>query len=245
MEETTMPWVLIPGALQALRRAKHYDVKTLAELSGLAPDTIYRLESRIRPPDTPQEQTINQLCQALECKPETFVRCADAAELHQLRRARPVVAARRAARPSRRGRPRLLTLPSGTYECVDSGMLKRCALACATFEGRRLAVTGTVEPHDAMPELVARVLDAQPGAGVCFRIWHRHERLRRRVSVPVYTRQIEHTRQIMDYANIRKAVSVIVRVVVRFPKTDWQGFPIFGKTRPPVPYAFVVDEIAP
>ena len=58
----------------------------------------------------------------------------------------------------------------------------------------------------------------------------------------MFTRRLDHTRELLQAGEAQARALVIVRVVVREADDDWKGFFIFEKRPKPHPFAFVVDD---
>lgn len=93
-----------------------------------------------------------------------------------------------------------------------------------------------------MPARAAAVLDVDVGHGARFLVARNVAR-----GVPfyatVFTRDLAHTRQLIDLAEGQGRATVLARVVVRQPVDDWKGFFIFEKRPKPHPFAFVVERV--
>jgi transcriptional regulator with XRE-family HTH domain len=245
-----MTWVPLPNALRKLRELAKLEQRELAKKSGLTERTIRLLESK-RAPKTMYAASVKALAGALKCAPEdlaTWVarrRGHDADDEVQSVIALPPASTlqRRAAREQELGRDgEALTTTRGAWPLVGPTLLKRCHAACATVEGQRFAVTGTIKDYDQMPARAAAVLDAKVGQGSRFLVARNVAR-----GVPfyatVFSRELDHTRALIDLAEAKARVSVVVRVVVHPPAGDWKGFFIFEKRPRPHPFAFVVVEV--
>jgi hypothetical protein len=151
--------------------------------------------------------------------------------------------ARRAQREQELGRDgdTLLT-PAGRHELLGPTLLKRCHAACATVEGRLIGIAGMVKDYESLPARAAVVLGAPIGHGSRFLLARNVAR-----GVPfyatVFTRDLAHTRRLIDLGEAKARAVVLARVVVRPPVDDWKGFFIFEKRPKPHPFAFVVEEL--
>jgi transcriptional regulator with XRE-family HTH domain len=245
-----MTWVPLKNALRKLREAAKLEQRELAKKSGLTERTIRLLESK-RAPKTMYASSLKALAGTLKCAPEdlaTWVsrrRGHDADdEIDSLVALPPAsTLARRAQREQELGRGgEVFQTERGRYERLGPTLLKRCHAACAAVEGRTFAVSGTVKDYEALPARAAAVLDVSVGHGSRFLIARNVAK-----GVPfyatVFTRTLDHTRALLDAAEGKSKITLLVRVVVAPPAEDWKGFFIFEKRPKPHPFAFVVEEL--
>ncbi len=245
-----MTWVPIPKALRKLRQAAKLEQRELARKSGLTERTIRLLESK-RAPKTMYAASVKALAGTLKCAPEdlaTWVsrrRGHDADEEVESTIALPPAStlARRAQREQELGRDgEFVESDRGRFERLGPTLLKRCHAACATVEGRAFAVSGTVKDYESLPARAAAVLGVGVGHGSRFLVARNVAK-----GIPfyatVFTRSLEHTQKLLDAAEEKSRITLLVRVVVRPPADDWKGFFIFEKRPKPHPFAFVVEEL--
>jgi transcriptional regulator with XRE-family HTH domain len=245
-----MTWVPIKNALRKLREAAKLEQRELAKKSGLTERTIRLLESK-RAPKTMYASSVKALAGTLKCAPEdlaTWVsrrRGHDADDEVESLIALPPAStlARRAQREQELGRDgEELVTERGRFPQLGPTLLKRCHAACAAVEGQLFAVAGTVKDYESLPARAAAVLGVSIGHGSRFL-------LARNVAkgVPfyatVFTRSLDHGRALLDAAEGKLKVTLLVRVVVKPPADDWKGFFIFEKRPKPHPFAFVVEEL--
>jgi transcriptional regulator with XRE-family HTH domain len=241
-----MTWVPIPNAVRTLREAAKLEQRELAKKSGLTERAIRLVESK-RAPKTMYAATVKALAGSLKCAPEdlaTWVprrRGHDVDDEIQSVLALPPAStlARRARREQELGRDHE-TL--GSHALLGPTLLKRCHAACATVEHERFAIAGLLKDYDALPARAAAALDVKVGHGARFLLARNVAR-----GVPfyatVFTRELAHTRQLIELAEGKARVTVVARVVVKEPVDDWKGFFIFEKRPKPHPFAFVVDSV--
>ena len=245
-----MTWVPIPQAVRKLREAAKLEQRELAKKSGITERAIRLLESK-RAPKTMYAATVKALAGSLKCAPEdlaTWVprrRGNDVDDEIQSVIALPPAStlARRAQREQELGRDyETLTTTSGQYALLGPTLLKRCHAACATVENELFAVSGLIKDYDSLPARAATVLGVKVGQGARYLLARNVAR-----GVPfyatVFTRDLAHTRQLIDLAEDKSRATVLARVVVKEPNDDWKGFFIFEKRPKPHPFAFVVDDV--
>jgi hypothetical protein len=243
-----VPWVPIKGALKKQRVARKLDRRELAKKAGLRERTI-RLHESAKAPATMQADTVKRLALALQIERELFARWVDQAlpeviDDDQNDPSLPPVGTlgERARREREMGKAAALETPSGQYELLGAARLKQCMTACALYKDQRFAVAGKVDNHESLPDPAAKVLDVEIGVGARFMLVRKIAK-----GLPLYatvfTREIDHTRRLIDCAEAGDKITVISRVVVAPPKDDWKGFFIFEKPPKPRPFAFVVEEI--
>lgn len=245
-----MTWVPIPKAVRKMREAARLEQRELAKKSGLTERTIRLLESK-RAPKTMYASSVKALAGTLRCLPEDLatwvsrVRGHDADDEIDTLVALPPsrTLARRAQREQELGRDGETMLTShGRFELLGPTLLKRCHAACATVEGQRFAVSGQVKDYDALPARAAKRLRVKVGHGARFLVARNVAR-----AVPfyttVFTRELGHTRRLLELGESKSRASLLVRVVVQVPAGEWKGFFIFEKRPRPHPFAFVVEEI--
>lgn len=248
-----MPWVLIPGALRRLRRAKGWDRSEAAKRTGLDERTIHRHETDGLAPTTLQTESTRRYRLAYECEAKAFVRWADHDDEEAKRKPRtprindpaaPVIATL-----TERSKHELLIhggkkikIGDEEIEVVGNAIVQDCMTAFALHEGKRFAVDGQITDVRYLPEPAAKVLDAKLGEGASFRI-DREIVKGLPVYVSVFTRSAAHTRHIMDCHKGEKNVTVVVRIFVKPPENDWKGFLIFEKKPKPRPWIYLVEEI--
>jgi transcriptional regulator with XRE-family HTH domain len=246
-----MAWVLIKGALRRLRNAQKIDRKEAARRTGLRPITVRRHESLKDGPRTLQAETVKRYADAYKCDRETFAKWEehgaapppdDDGDTSDPGAPALSTLSQRAERERELGGAKTVSLPTGYFDAFGPAILKKCMTACALYKDRCFAVAGRVEDSDHLPEPAARTLGVEVGAGARFRMTGKVAK-----GVPfyatVFTRDLEHTRQLLERGDDRKKVTVIVRVVVKPPEKDWKGFFIFEKRPVPRPFAFVVEQI--
>ena len=245
-----MTWVPVPGAVRKLREAAKLEQRELAKKSGLTERTIRLLESK-RAPKTMYAASVKALAGVLKCAPE------DLATWLARRRGNEVgddvesvialppagTLARRAQREQELGRDGdTLITPAGRHELCGPTLLKRCHAACATVESRVIGFSGMVKDYDSLPARAAAVLGVKVGQGSRFLLARNVAR-----GVPfyatVFTRDLAHTRRLIDVAEAKSRAVLLARVVVAPPDGDWKGFFIFEKRPKPHPFAFVVEEL--
>jgi transcriptional regulator with XRE-family HTH domain len=246
----TVAWLLIKGALRRLRNKRKMEMADLAKRSGLAERTLWLYESRT-PPKSIHADSVKRLALALECEREELARweafrqldAPDDQAIDSTGLPRVGTLFRRAEEERQFGGSNAITTGSGTYDLLGPVVLRRCFSACAVHQDQKFAVAGLITDHDYLPEVAAKKLGAKIGAGARFRMERKITK-----ALPVYatvfTRDVNHTRHLMDHADSKKMATVIVRVVVEPPEKDWKGFFIFEKTHRPRPFAFVVEEVA-
>ncbi len=246
-----MTWVPIRDAVRTLREAAKLEQRELAKKSGLTERAIRLLESE-RAPTTMYAATVQALAGTLKCAPEDLATWVPRRRGHDVDdEVQSVIAlppastlARRARREQELGRDHeTLTTTSGRYALVGPTLLKRCHAACATVENERFAVSGLLEDYDSLPARAAAVLDVKVGHGARFLVARNVAR-----GVPFYatifTRDLAHTRRLIDLAEAKSRATVVARVVVKEPIDDWKGFFIFEKRPKPHPFAFVVESLS-
>src|SRR5262245_57302780 len=171
-----MTWVSIRGAVRKLREAARLEQRELANKAGLTERTIRLLESK-RAPKTMYASTAKALAGALGCDVEELAKWVplrtregdddDVASALALPPARTL--ARRAERERELGKDGpLVETPQGALPLLGPTLLKRCHAACATVEGERFCVSGTVKDYDALPPRAAAVLGVKVGEGSRF-----------------------------------------------------------------------------
>ena len=241
-----MTWVPISGAIKKLREAARLEQRELAKKAGLSERTIRLLESK-RAPRTMYATSVKALAGVFKCAPEelaTWVarrRGGDPDDELESLIALPQsgTLSRRAKREQELGRG---GEQLGGVELCGPTLLKRISAACAAAEGQRLAVAGLVKEYEALPARAAAVLGVEVGRGARFLLFRNVAR-----GVPfyatVFTRNLEHTRALIERGEQHARAAVIARVVVRAPDGDWKGFFIFEKRPKPHPFAFVVEEL--
>jgi transcriptional regulator with XRE-family HTH domain len=245
-----MTWVPIPNSLRKLREAAKLEQRELAKKSGLTERTIRLLESK-RAPKTMYASSVKALAGTLKCAPEdlaTWVsrrRGHDADDEIESVIALPPASTlgRRAQREQELGRDgEELITERGRFERLGPTLLKRCHAACAAVKGHTFAVSGSVKDYEALPARAAAVLGVEVGHGSRFLIARNVAK-----GVPfyatVFTRTLAHTRALLDAAEEKSKITLLVRVEVRPPLDDWKGFFIFEKRPKPHPFAFVVEEL--
>ncbi len=245
-----MTWVPIRNAVRKLREAAKLEQRELAKKSGLTERTIRLLESK-RAPKTMYAASVKALAGTLKCAPEDLATWVARVRGHDVDdEVESVIAlppastlARRAQREQELGRDgETLTIARGRYQLLGPTLLKRCHAACATVEGQRFAVSGMIKDYDSLPSRAAAVLGVGVGHGSRF-LFARNVAKGVPFYATVLTRELAHTRRLIDIAEEKSRASVVVRVVVQSPVDDWKGFFIFEKRPKPHPFAFVVEEI--
>jgi transcriptional regulator with XRE-family HTH domain len=243
-----MTWVPISGAVKKLREASRLEQRELAKKAGLSERTIRLLESK-RAPKTMYASSVKALAGVFKCAPEelaTWVarkRGHDPSdELESLIALPPSgTLSRRAQREQELGRG---GEQLGGVELCGPTLLKRISAACALAEGQRFAFAGLVKEYEALPARAAAALEVEVGHGARFLLSRSVAR-----GVPfyatVFTRDVAHTRSLIDHGERKTRAQLIARVVVRPPGGDWKGFFVFEKRPKPHPFAFVVEELLP
>jgi hypothetical protein len=247
-----MPWVLIPGALRRLRRAKRLDREATAKLLGLHPWTIHRHETHALAPHALRAYLVKIYMRGYQCDAESFAVWKDhgdaGADRPQLVRdpAAPKIQmlTERAKHELALGIRGKKTVRFGGEEIpvVGNAIINECMTAFALYQDKRFAVEGLISDTRYLPEAAAHKLDAPLGAGGTFRIDREIVR-GLPVYVSVFTRTAEHTRHLIDCNNSEKTTTVIVRICIKPPEGDWKGFFIFEKKPKPRPWIFLVEDI--
>jgi hypothetical protein len=194
---------------------------------------------------------VKALAGALKCAPEdlaTWVarrRGHDADDEVQSLVALPPSStlARRARREKELGRDAETLDADGVHlALLGPTLLKRCHAACATVEGMRFGAAGLIKDYEALPPRAAAVLGVPVGSGARFLLARNVAR-----GVPfyvtVFTRELAHTRQLIDLAESQARIQLVVRVVLKPAENDWKGFFIFEKRPRPHPFAFIVEAL--
>jgi hypothetical protein len=247
-----MPWLLLPGTLRQLRRARQLDRRAAARMTGLAIATVRRHEESALATRGLQDETVRRYAAAYGCAPEAFARWIDHGQVPSARAAAAdddaltdeaapprSTLALRAACERALGEPQVV---GDGVPLVGPAFLEKVNTACALFRDQRVAIAGRVEDHGYAPEAAARAIDAEVGVGARFRLSRSVVR-----GVPVFatvfTRRLEHTRYLLERAEDRRRATVLTRVFVKTPGDGWKGFFVFEKRPKPRPFAFVVEDI--
>jgi transcriptional regulator with XRE-family HTH domain len=244
-----MPWRPDALRLRALRELRGWTLDELAARSGVSDRQIRAIESS-RPPASIQLRTLRDLSGALKCEREeiaTWVTPAPtapkevAAVAHKLPPSSTL--AQRAAQ-ERKAKIRARTVAAGDgspIEIVGFDRLYELDAAFGEHEGRRWAVEGKVTEHRALPPYVEPILDVKTGLGAQFLVVRKVAK--EPLYLSVFTRSVEHTRQLIGAERNGEKICAVARVVVARPKGEWKGFFIFEKRPKPHPWALVVDEL--
>jgi hypothetical protein len=243
--------MLIRGALRRLRKGNKLDRKEAAKLAKVTEWTLHRHETEELAPVTLRDYIVKEYMKAYKCPAESFVTWVDHNERpRRLNRIKDPAAPRIATLTERAGHElaigakKTISLRNETIEVVGTGLIQDCMTAFALHEGKGFAVEGIVSDTRYLPDIAARALGAQIGAGASFRI-DREIVKGLPVYVSVFTRRGEHTRELLERHRARKEVTVLVRIFTKPPEGEWKGFLIFEKKPKPRPWIFVVDEILP
>ena len=217
-----MPWLITPGALRRLRRAHKLDRAEAANATGLRQHTI-RLHEGPKPPRCLSLDSVERYEKAYKVERAEFVKWED----HGVRRdddqddgAGDPLAAPPGTLEARAQREResqdgelMLAFASGTYEHLGPKKIRRAQTACLDQQDQRFAIVkAKISNQDYIPEVAARALGAEVGAGGMFKVEWRTNGIP--AYVTVFTKQLDHTRYMLNQADARKRVSVIVRCFV-------------------------------
>jgi hypothetical protein len=249
-----MPWILIPGALRRVRKAKKLDRKAAAKLVKLDERTLHRHETEGLAPRTLQVETVNRYAKGYDVERDAFVRWSDHEEEATARKRRSDrvedPAAPKIATLTQRAKHELLikaqksiAVGDESLEVVGNVIIRECMNTFAPYEGKRFVVEGMVDDTDYIPEPAMRVLGGKYGEGARYRIGREVVR-GLPVYVTVFVPQGAHAVHLNECNRADKRVSLVVRVFVKTPDDFWKGFFIFEKKPVPRPWCFVVESIA-
>ena len=237
------------GIVRQLRDERGWTRQELAKKAGLKIRTIRKLESRT-PPLTSHDDTVAGLAAALDKKKDEiavwrdYVPDLDDAAAVAAGAPAPSTIALRAARDEGR---EWVTEPIMRlrYEMLRPRMLYRINSAPGLCFEQRFAMQGKIHDHRPMPTIVARMLGLE--APICSQFL-----LIRRVKgadilyASVYSTTLLMTNRLLDAADRKETVTLVVRVVVKEPKDDFKGFFFFqkkGEKPQPNKWTFVIDQI--
>ncbi len=230
-----MPWLLNPGALRRLRRAKQFTRREAAQRTGLNEWTIHRHETPELAPRHLHHSTVRIYATAYECAKEDFVRWV---EVDDQTASAPI------APSSTQALPVEVSTSHGMVRLLDAAILRKYAAACGLHEGKRFAVSGRIVDYDELQEITAGVLGVPFGEGAVAQFL-REGGDGQLISITVHTRVGEHTLSILECADTPREITVVVRLLVKPPGTAFKGFRILGTRRGRAPFALVVEEILP
>jgi hypothetical protein len=215
--------IIIPGALAALREARGLSRAEAAKRLGISLSTLYDHERGTRDgrpismrPENEQDYEIVYMCQRSQF----------------LSDGRVAVALREA-----------LELRGHSYEVLTPKTVKKCCSAIRRSAGMYFAATGTIIDFDEMDQLAASSLGGVTGEASRFRLV-RHMPDGNHLDATLITKFAVHTDRLMECADSREEMTVIVRVVL-VPELDGLGgYQHFGSVGPITrSWAFVVEEI--
>jgi transcriptional regulator with XRE-family HTH domain len=248
---------MVPRALERLRVARQMDRSELAKKAGLGVRTIELWESP-RPPKTMARETLRRLAKALESPQAALARWVpygggEAAPPLDDEERLPAIVTSTLSRLAEEARAAgaaglTVTVPSGTYPLLGPSLFEKCDKAHGRYRDQRLAVVGHVKSFDHLPARACEVLRVRVGDGAKFLITRTIKRGNLFYST-VFTRDLDSTVQLQDYADQKTRVIAVVRVFDAPQKDDWKGFFVFERTSRerksprPRPYAFVVEEV--
>jgi transcriptional regulator with XRE-family HTH domain len=220
----------------------------LARRSGVKIRTIRLWESEYLP-RTGHDDTVRGLAAAYGVEPEVIADWLDydhdVDEVDQAAGGAPSKSTL-ALRAERDAVTEWLARPDGErLELMSPRLLHRIKTAPGLCADKRYAVSGKVRDHRDMPSIVAGVLGRE--SMVCGQFL-----LVRRVSsgdvcyASIFSGTRAQTARLLDFAEARQAVTVIVRMALREPDKEFKGFFFFqkkGEKPKPHKWCFVVDEV--
>ena len=203
-----MAWVPIPAMLHKARNDKKWSLDTLAERSGVAAKTIWRLENlEVR---TVRHDTLRAIAEALGCEMDTLAIWRGKAVLGRP----PSLTGKRASTyqgpisPPGTVKPMLLpeaAEPRPRPLALTSEHLVEFDITFRAHQHKRFRVTGKVQSPVGLTDDEAIALGCTRGVGARFKV--ARGRGRGAEPVTVYTRTVEGTRALLE-ARGRAAVSI-------------------------------------
>jgi transcriptional regulator with XRE-family HTH domain len=244
-----MPWFPIKGVVRRLRLERHWERKDLAKKSGIKQRTI-RLWESDNIPRKGQDDTVRGFAAAFQVPPETLADWLDydpsvVDDLNEEGSSAPSKSTLgiRAARDDLR---ESITLPDGErVELIRPRLLNRLKTASGLGAGR-YAITGRVKDHRDMPPIVGVRLGVDPKLCGQFYFLRKLNNGDLCYASP-FTANGEHTTRLLDAADARELVTIVVRVEIREPDgKEFKGFVFFQKKgeKPKMwRWCFVVEQV--
>ena len=243
-----MPWFPIKGIVRKLRLERHWERKDLARKSNVKQRTVRLWESN-NIPRTGQDDTVRGFAAAFGVKPEVIADWMDydpsvVDDLDEDSAITPTKSTLgiRAARDDLR---EWIMLDGERVELIRPRVLNRLKTAAGLGAGR-YAIIGKVKDHRDMPPIVGAKLGLD--AKCCGQFY-----LLRKLNngdlcyASPFSSKPEHTTRLLDAADARELVTIVVRVEIREPEgKDVRGFIFFQKKgeKPKMwRWCFVVEQV--